>query len=200
MTTYFTSDWHLGHNNIIRLSDRPFKSIVEMDQEYLVQAHALTANDTLVFLGDILWRDTNMYRSFFQSMECEKILITGNHDACWSPKKRSDYHKRRWLSHNVFDEIEEYTEWVTDSEGIDLLLSHFPYMSDSRHTNKYDDFLPEDNGRWLLHGHVHKAWRHKSPRQINVGVDVWNHKIVPEPIIEAYILGLDSDPNSYDET
>lgn len=29
---YFTSDLHLGHRNILRLCDRPFASIEEMDE------------------------------------------------------------------------------------------------------------------------------------------------------------------------
>jgi calcineurin-like phosphoesterase family protein len=30
--TFFTSDQHLGHRNIIRLCSRPFASIEEMDE------------------------------------------------------------------------------------------------------------------------------------------------------------------------
>ena len=29
---YFTSDWHIGHENVIKFSDRPFKSIEAMNQ------------------------------------------------------------------------------------------------------------------------------------------------------------------------
>jgi len=32
--TFFTSDQHLGHRNIIRLCSRPFSSIEEMDENH----------------------------------------------------------------------------------------------------------------------------------------------------------------------
>ncbi|MCL1797673.1 MAG: hypothetical protein FWG24_05105 [Eggerthellaceae bacterium] len=28
---YFTSDLHIGHNNVIRFSDRPFSDVLEMN-------------------------------------------------------------------------------------------------------------------------------------------------------------------------
>lgn len=36
MTTWFTSDWHIGHKNILRFCDRPFKDLEAM-QETLVR-------------------------------------------------------------------------------------------------------------------------------------------------------------------
>ena len=35
---YFTSDLHLGHKNILRLCDRPFASIEEMDEVLMPMA------------------------------------------------------------------------------------------------------------------------------------------------------------------
>lgn len=55
---YFTSDLHLGHKNVIRLCNRPFTDIEEMD-------HVLISNwnkrvhphDTVVILGDLMFRN-----------------------------------------------------------------------------------------------------------------------------------------------
>ena len=38
---------------------------------------------------------------------------------------------------------------------------------------RYIEHRPDDDGGWLLHGHVHEKWR-QNGRQINVGVDAWN--------------------------
>ena len=53
MTTWFTSDEHHWHANIIRYSKRPFSSIVEMTEE-LVRRHnaVVKAEDTVWHLGD----------------------------------------------------------------------------------------------------------------------------------------------------
>jgi len=51
--TWFTADFHFGHNNIIRYCNRPFRSADEMDQTILERLNAsVEANDTLYFLGD----------------------------------------------------------------------------------------------------------------------------------------------------
>ena len=50
---WFTADFHLGHQNIIRYCNRPFPTVSEMDDEILVRMNACVAEaDTLFFLGD----------------------------------------------------------------------------------------------------------------------------------------------------
>lgn len=44
--------------------------------------------------------------------------------------------------------------------------------------DRYPDRSPEDHGQFLIHGHVHQAWK-ANGRQVNVGWDVW-HKPIPE--------------------
>ena len=43
-----------------------------------------------------------------------------------------------------------------------------------------------------LHGHVHERWR-QSGRMINVGVDAWDHRPVPEDAVAALIAGGPAD-------
>ena len=54
---FFTSDLHLGHENCIRLCNRPFSSIEEMD-EILIENwnHKVTGKDTVYILGDLIYR------------------------------------------------------------------------------------------------------------------------------------------------
>lgn len=51
------------------------------------------------------------------------------------------------------------------------------YAQEPKHLN----FRPEDDGMWLLHGHIHEKRKTKG-RMINVGVDVWD--FYPTPITE----------------
>lgn len=46
--TYFTSDQHFGHFNIIRLSRRPFATVEEMDNALLSRWKAKVNDDDTV--------------------------------------------------------------------------------------------------------------------------------------------------------
>ena len=55
--TYFTSDQHFGHFNIIRLSRRPFLTDEEMDAALLARWNAkVKGDDTVYVLGDLFFR------------------------------------------------------------------------------------------------------------------------------------------------
>lgn len=60
------------------------------------------------------------------------------------------------------------------ADGTVIDVDHFPYAGDSGGQDRFLDWRPEDNGRVLLHGHVHSSWR-ANGRMINVGVDVWDY-------------------------
>ena len=54
---FFTSDLHLGHENCIRLCNRPFSSIEEMDETLIENwNHKVTGKDTVYILGDLIYR------------------------------------------------------------------------------------------------------------------------------------------------
>ncbi len=51
--TWFTSDFHLGHFNIIRYCNRPFADTQEMNEAIVERMNAsVKPNDVLYFLGD----------------------------------------------------------------------------------------------------------------------------------------------------
>ncbi|OUN81344.1 hypothetical protein B5G06_10770 [Flavonifractor sp. An52] len=52
---FFTSDLHLGHENCIRLCNRPFSSIEEMDETLIENWNRkITGKDTVYILGDLI--------------------------------------------------------------------------------------------------------------------------------------------------
>ncbi|TDI97002.1 MAG: hypothetical protein E2O29_01845 [Deltaproteobacteria bacterium] len=76
---WFTSDWHLGHDNIIKYCDRPFTSADEMDQALIANFNKLVdADDTTYFLGDFCFHKD--VASWISRLKGYKIFIWGNHD------------------------------------------------------------------------------------------------------------------------
>ena len=54
--TYFTSDLHFGHSNIIKLCNRPFADVESMDAALIENWNKkVKKNDTVYVLGDIVW-------------------------------------------------------------------------------------------------------------------------------------------------
>jgi calcineurin-like phosphoesterase family protein len=52
--TWFTADFHLGHQNIIRYCNRPFHSTGEMDEAILANLNSLVRQDDVLYSA---WAD-----------------------------------------------------------------------------------------------------------------------------------------------
>lgn len=56
-STWFTSDTHFGHSNIIAYCSRPFGSAEEMDRVLIQNWNArIRQGDTVYHLGDLAWQ------------------------------------------------------------------------------------------------------------------------------------------------
>ena len=81
--TYFTSDQHFGHFNIIRLCQRPFETVEEMDEVMLAKWNAKVKDSDRVFiLGDLFFRARDP-EGPLRRLKGRKTLILGNHDSSW---------------------------------------------------------------------------------------------------------------------
>lgn len=82
--TFFTSDTHFGHKNIIKHCERPFKSVQEMDDTMIENWNNVVGPDDIVYhLGDFaLGRGSYMQNvlDICSVLNGKKILIYGNHD------------------------------------------------------------------------------------------------------------------------
>lgn len=76
--TYFTSDQHFGHFNIIRLCSRPFATVEEMDATMLARWNAkVREGDTVSILGDLFFRSATI-EPILAQLKGRKHLILGN--------------------------------------------------------------------------------------------------------------------------
>lgn len=159
MAIYLTSDWHLFKCQYGRKPEvsRNFEKILH-------QIEKLEAFDTLYFLGDLM-DDTvdlsgslmEMLNEFANALICASprcYFIRGNNDV-----KSDDFYKSIGFNHVSF------AEWVTNSKGEKILLSHTSVKIPDGHPEIYN-----------IHGHIHRsgtdpdmiAYYHKSNQNINL--------------------------------
>lgn len=183
---WFTSDLHLGHENIIKYCDRPFVDVQGMDEALIARWNErVNSDDEVWVLGDFAMGQITETLELVRQFAGTKVLVTGNHDRCW-PGRRGDHHDwtERYLDAG-FAEVRHGTV-KTEIAGHQVLAGHFPYEGDSHDEDRFNAFRPIDTGEWLLHGHVHTTWRVRE-RQINVGVDQWDYAPVSAPTLAAII-------------
>jgi calcineurin-like phosphoesterase family protein len=153
--TYLTSDLHLGHFNIIRYTNRPFKSLEHMNSELIRRWNErVTDTDFVIHVGDFCFRNSNDVRGegarlraeeYIAQLKGHKIFIKGNHD-----KNNSLNTKTKSL--------------VLEYGGAEYFCVHRP-----------DDANQEYPINFV--GHCHERWTFKRYARtilINVGVDVWS--------------------------
>ncbi len=127
--TFFTSDTHFGHKNILEYEKdaRPFSTIEEMNEIIIERWNSVVTNKDIVYhLGDFAFGRRNI--NIASRLNGKKRLVMGNHDT---------YPSAEYLAH--FDKLYGVVFWER------CVLSHVPV-----HPNGL-------GSRWLLnvHGHTH---------------------------------------------
>lgn len=193
MTTFFISDMHFGHSNIIEYSDRPFKDLDEMAKAIINNCNNVVNHDDLLYIaGDAVMGVRHKNLPVMHHLHGFKVLFPGNHDDChpmYSEKK--NFTEKVELYKQYFDDILDASQPHPVEDH--YLLSHFPYNFEEEDYigRDFSKWEPKDEGKILLHGHVHNTWKYKlsdlGTPMINVGVDVWDFTPVSMDQIEALI-------------
>lgn len=190
---YFTSDPHFGHK-YVAIDVRGFSSIEEHDAELTeIWNKTVRSDDIVIIAGDYSlknpsqpgWPDVNR-------LSGRKILISGNHDACWSGHRDAWKTRKDYLDAG-FDAIMDFMRLKLD--GNQVLISHFPYDGDHTPDDRSSQYRLRDYGLPLIHGHTHLNNRFSfsvsNTLQIHVGMDAHHFKPVREDfIIESLRLSL----------
>lgn len=129
---FFTSDWHLGHKNILTFQKKdntPERDFCDVDEmhEYMVTQHnsVVKPSDKVYVLGDVCF--TSKWLPLVSRFNGEKVLIKGNHD-------------------NL--KLSQYAPYFKDVRGSHqfkgVLMTHIPVH-------------PGSLARWdfNIHGHLH---------------------------------------------
>lgn len=152
MTTWFTSDTHFGHKNIIRLSKRPFANASEMDAAIIERWNAVVKpTDDVWHLGDFAFRAGKGHATeIFGKLNGHKRLIIGNHDD-------AEVLGLAWAETPL-------VRTALNFGGKAVVLDH--YLLDS-----WDGLY---RGALHFHGHEHgncDDWQNRC----DMGVDCWNY-------------------------
>ncbi len=168
--TFFTSDLHFGHQNIIEYCNRPFGSVDEMNFGLVDRWNSVVGSDDEVWvLGDVCMGKVEETLRFVKQLHGTKQLVVGNHDRMFKTKNRQEWEARYRKAGFVSFVYREHQ--IVAPEGT-VKISHFPYTGDSGTKDRFPDHRPVDDGGFLLHGHVHGRWLKKG-RMVDVGVDAW---------------------------
>jgi len=145
---WFTADLHLGHKNILKLCNRPFKTIEEMDKTIEDNfVNRIKKGDMLYILGDLSWHP-ELAQKFLTTVKGEKHFIIGNHDN----KEIITVAEKYCVSVSGLEYVREQKER--------MILCHYPMR---RWRRSY-------NNTWQLHGHCHGRLP-EIGKQYDVGVD-----------------------------
>lgn len=81
MKIFVTSDTHFSHENIIKYTGRPFKTIDEMNEEIINKWNNKVRKDDLVIhLGDFALGNEEEVKDIKNRLNGAIILLKGNHD------------------------------------------------------------------------------------------------------------------------
>lgn len=184
--TFFTSDWHLGHENVLKFCKNTRK-VSTLDEMYdiLIKNYnnTIKSTNTCYFLGDYSF-DITIGKEVLSKLNGKKICVRGNHDK-----------GHQSLLNMGFDAVLDSVSWKVADKYI--TASHFPLKGIWREDcSQFKNYNGKDNwhGEYKymnkfnilnysgqdihLHGHLH------SPRggvnkkiegvQFDVGVDANN--------------------------
>jgi calcineurin-like phosphoesterase family protein len=169
---FFWSDLHIRHGLVA--ADRGFATTADHD-EAIAEAwiETVTKRDSVWLLGDNASSNPAPALDLLAKLPGTKHLVAGNHDPVHPLYPDSHRFQRRYM--DVFSSVQIAGQRRLGTHT--ALLSHFPYEGDGPdRADRYSQWRLRDEGRWLIHGHVHQAWKIKG-RQINVGVDHWDRPV-----------------------
>ena len=158
--TFFTSDTHFNHGNIIRFCRRPFDNAEQMNEALIRNWNSVVGQDDVVFhLGDFCLGGSAEWTKILDRLNGRIHLVLGNHDM---------KNFRQGFMHRFEDvSMQRYIEVGKQR----IVLNHNPFLC---YGGAYSDI-------WQLFGHVHTSpyntgfdaprLRMLMPMQYDVGVD-----------------------------
>jgi len=154
--TYFISDPHFGHKNIIKYANRPFTSVDEMDETIIKNWNGMIGKtDEVYILGDVSLTNSERTKEILNRLNGRLYLIKGNHEkSVMSSKENRDR----------FEWIKDYYELKYEYNGKRNMIVMCHYAM--RVWNK------SHHGAYHLYGHSHDSLEYEQwGKSMDVGID-----------------------------
>ncbi len=156
MATFFTSDQHYGHNEIITYCNRPYRNSQVMTRDIVKRYNSVVKEEDVTYhLGDFAFAGpdrVSYVQHLLDRLNGTHILILGNHDKI-NPMKLVDA---------GFRSVHTSLELII--EGKAVVMAHDPSIW---------NVIPA--GPIFICGHIHNLFKTIPGKNIvNVGVDVWD--------------------------
>ena len=168
--TFFTSDTHFGHANVIKYSERPFLNVEEMNEGLIERWNErVSKGDHVYHLGDFSLTSKKEPHDVFFRLNGRIHLVRGNHDKVI----------KGWLQ-DQFEWVKDYHEMKGPGD-VKIVLCHYGFMV----WNK------SHYGSWHLHGHSHGNLQNPNEvRRLDVGVDTHDYYPYSMDEVEEIMDGL----------
>ncbi len=162
---YYIADTHFGDPRIIKLCNRPFKTMDEMINTIRFNWNSVVdPKDDVYVLGDVAYCYRGNFKELMDSLNGRKHLLIGNHDSGWMKNKDN------LMAFHTVDKLSRITD-----DGKKVVLCHYPLMA----------FEGSLNGGHHVYGHIHNNYHEpmfeeykKITNTYNAGVDVNNFQPV----------------------
>ena len=177
--TFFISDLHFGHKNVLAFDNREFPSI-EAHDEALIRNwnEAVGIDDDVWILGDISWHGTMKTVEILKRLNGVKHLCIGNHD--YKLLRNQDVRA-------CFAEITPYREIEVDGWGV--VLCHYPIPCYNKHFYG-----------WIhLYGHVHNGMEWNMMKQVQYQMKALYDSPCHMYNVGCMIPGMDYTPRTLQE-
>lgn len=177
--TFFISDLHFGHKNVLAFDNREFPSI-EAHDEALIRNwnEAVGIDDDVWILGDISWYGPMKTVEILKRLNGVKHLCIGNHD--YKLLRNQDVRA-------CFAEITPYREIEVDGWGV--VLCHYPIPCYNKHFYG-----------WIhLYGHVHNGMEWNMMKQVQYQMKALYDSPCHMYNVGCMIPGMDYTPRTLQE-
>lgn len=163
MKKYYISDTHFGHANIIKLNNRPFSDVEEMDNIMIRNWNETVTDEDIVYiLGDFCFTKKGLMPDrYINRLNGKKVFILGNHDQIIGKDK----------NYPGIESVYNYLEIqdTTRKSRYRVILFHYPIA-------EWNGYF---RGSIHLYGHIHNNMKNDAYKVMqsikgayNVGADI----------------------------